>query len=72
MLEKQKCGMVLCQRNHQLIRIFCQMKAIAGKRKKEIPYLGLSFRVENKNFMKQKDRMKTVKNNKILCKEIVN
>lgn len=48
------------------------MKAIAGKRKKEIPYLGLSFRAENKNFMKQKDRMKTVKNNKILCKEIVN
>lgn len=51
MLERLKCcGMVICQGNHKLEPIFCQMKAIAEKN--ESLYLGFAFRAENKNVHK--------------------
>lgn len=59
MLERQKRGgVVLCQGNHKLEPIFCQMKAIPGKKKKmkESPYLGFAFRAENKNLHETKTK----------------
>lgn len=48
--------MVLCQGNHKLEPIFCQMKAIPEKKIKESPYLGFGFRAENKNLHKTKTK----------------
>lgn len=55
-MERQKChGIVLCQVNHKLEPIFCQMKAIPEKMK-ESPYLGFAFRAENKNLHETKTK----------------